>query len=131
MTFAFATALQTSQETEEAAKAATLAPASCRYEVAYEQPLATLGTFQTVVSLQGEKPRSSKIQFTVVSKTPRLNLFGTRCNIQAWCRHSWSTGRTLTNNLFKGEAVLSISFLQPGILLQQANEQLCTESCKT
>ena len=53
----------------------TLAPASCRYEVANGQPLATLGTFQTVVSMQGEKPRSSKIQFTV-SKTPRLNLLG-------------------------------------------------------
>ena len=45
-----------------------LAPASCRYEIANGQPLATLGTFQTVVSLQGENPRSSKIQFTV-SKT--------------------------------------------------------------
>ena len=29
----------------------TLAPASCRYEAANGQPLATLGTFQTVVSM--------------------------------------------------------------------------------
>ena len=53
----------------------TLAPASCRYEVANGQSLATLGTFQTVVSLQGEKPKSGTLQFTV-SKTPRLNLLG-------------------------------------------------------
>ena len=38
----------------------TLAPASCRYEVANGQLLATLGTFQTVVSMQQENPEAAK-----------------------------------------------------------------------
>ena len=102
-----------------------LAPASCRYEVANGQPLATLGTFQTVVSLQGENPRSSKIQFTV-SKTPRLNLLVRDAIVKLGVDIPALLGIPSTDKLFNGETVLTISS-QPDIVLQQACEQLCTE----
>ena len=103
----------------------TLAPASCHYEVANGQPLATLGTFQTVVTLQGEKPQSSKIQFTV-SKTPRLNLLRQNAIVKLGVDISALLGIPPTVKQVKGEAVLSISS-QPDQVLQQACEQLCTE----
>ena len=104
---------------------AYLAPPSCRYEVANGQPLASLGTFQTVVSLQGAKPRSSKIQFTV-SKTPRLNFLGRDAIVKRGVDIPALLGIPPTVKEVKGEAVLSISS-QPDLVLQQACEQLCTE----
>ena len=100
----------------------TLAPASCRYEVANGQPLATLGTFHTVVLMQGEKPRSSKIQFTV-SKTPRLNLLGRDAIVKLGVDILAVLGIPSADKQFNDEAVLSISYL----VLQQACEQLCRE----
>ena len=102
-----------------------LEPASCQYKVANGQPLATLGTFQTVVSLQGENPRSSKVQFTV-SKTPRLNLLGRDAIVKLGVDIPALLGVSSSCEQVKGEDVFAISY-QPDLVLQQACEQLCTE----
>ena len=54
-----------------------LTPATSRYEAVNGQPLPTLGTFQTAVSLfeKGTTTRTENIAFTV-SKVSRLNLLG-------------------------------------------------------
>eukprot|EP00731_Ephydatia_muelleri_P009196 Em0004g1534a len=102
-----------------------LEPSSCQYKVANGQPLATLGTFQTVVSLQGENPRSSKVQFTV-SKTPRLNLLGRDAIVKLDVDIPALLGVSSSCEQVKGEEVFAISY-QPDLVLQQACEQLCTE----
>ena len=95
-----------------------MAPASCHYEVANRQPLATLGTFQTIVSMQG-------VQFTV-SKTARLNLLGRDAIVKLGVDILALLGILSADKQFNDEAVLSISS-QPDLVLQQACEQLCME----
>ena len=52
-----------------------LKPPTCRYEVANDQPLHTMGTFEAVTSLQGEDSKDITLIFTVTN-SPRLNLLG-------------------------------------------------------
>ncbi|KAL5517830.1 hypothetical protein EMCRGX_G003454 [Ephydatia muelleri] len=87
--------------------------------------MATLGTFQTVVSLQGKNPRSSKVQFTV-SKTPRLNLLERDAIVKFGVDIPALLGVSSSCEQVKGGEVFAISY-QPDLVLQQVCEQLCTE----
>ena len=104
-----------------------LSPVTGRYEVANGQPLPTLGTFTTVVSLQGGDSSLGKSVDFIVTKVPRLNLLG--CS--AIVRLNVNTPTLLGLPAEKQEGPISVrpifDDLRPDPILQDACRQLCQE----
>ena len=104
-----------------------LSPVTGRYEVANGQPLPTLGTFTTVVSLQGGKSSQGKSVDFIVTKVPRLNLLGR----SAIVRLNVNIPALLGLPAEKQEGPISVrpifDDLRPDPTLQDACRQLCQE----
>ena len=102
---------------------------TCRYEVANGQPLHTLGTFETVTSLQGEDSKDVTLTFTVIN-SPRLNLLGRDAIVKLGVNVQALLGARAPSKDRQGDhkfVRLIFENLKPDVALQKACQGLCEE----